>query len=158
MVHPSGPERFKIIVTTALVLIDKDDNVLLLRRYNTGRLDGHYGLIGGHLEAHESVTQSIIREAQEEANIIIKPEWLHMAGVLHSKAMQPTSSGIVTLETVDFFFICRQWEGMIQNNEPYKHDELGFFPLAQLPRPLMPHDEIVLYNAVNGISFAEYGW
>lgn len=158
MAHPSGSERFKIIVTTALVLIDKDDNVLLLRRSNTGRLDGHYGLIGGHLEANESVTQSVIREAHEEANIIIKPEWLHMAGVLHSKATQPTSSGSVTLETVDFFFMCRQWEGAIKNNEPHKHDELGFFPLTQLPCPLMPHDEKVLYNAVNGISFAEYGW
>lgn len=77
--------RYKVIITVGLILIDKE-SVLLLRRVGTGWRDGQYGLVGGCLDPNESVTKAVIREAHEEANIILKPEWLTMASVMHHKS------------------------------------------------------------------------
>lgn len=154
MTQTSWSERFKLIVTVGLLLLD-EDKILLLRRHGTGWLDGYYGLVGGCIDGNESVTDAIIREAHEEADILIKPEWLTMVGVTHSKFNKANSE---TMETVDFFFIGRQWEGTIHNNEPHKHDELKFFPLDQLPHPLMPHAKLGLDHILTGSYFGQYGW
>lgn len=145
-------ERFKLIVTIGLILL-QEDKVLLLRRSGTGWRDGHYGLVGGCVDGNESVTQAIIREAYEEANIILQPESLEMVSVMHSNIAARTS-----FETVDFFFVSRQWQGTLKNNEPLKHDLLEFFPLDELPEPLMEHAKIGIHNAMHAISFTEYGW
>ena len=42
-------QRNKIAIT-ALLLLTKDDKILLTRRYNTGYEDGKYSLPGGHVE------------------------------------------------------------------------------------------------------------
>ena len=150
-------ERFKLIVTVGLMLIDKD-KILLLRRSNTGHNDGYYGLVGGCIDGNETVTQAIIREAYEEANIILKPEWVKMAGVTHSKVEVIKNGDPAVLETVDFFFVSQHYEGNIQNNEPHKHDLLAFFPLDDLPQPLQAHTYLALHHLKTGIPFGEYGW
>lgn len=42
-------ERFKMHTTVALLLI-KNNKVLLMKRCNTGYMDGYYGMVSGHLE------------------------------------------------------------------------------------------------------------
>jgi ADP-ribose pyrophosphatase YjhB (NUDIX family) len=66
-------EKFKLIASVYLLFV-KDDKILLLRRCNTGYEDGNYGLVAGHLDAHESLTQAAIREAKEESGVDINPE------------------------------------------------------------------------------------
>ncbi len=143
---------FTMIVAAQLILLD-EDNILLLRRQGTGWANGYYALVAGCLDGNESVTQAIIREAREEANIIIKPEWLEIGCVIHSNI-----PGRRTAETIDFFFTARQWEGTLHNNEPHKHDDLRFFPLNQLPNPLLPLSQAGLETALKGVRFAQLGW
>lgn len=44
----------KVNLSVHLLLLNKD-NILMLRRYNTGYEDGNYSLIAGHLEKNETV-------------------------------------------------------------------------------------------------------
>ena len=57
-----------------------------------------------------------------------------------------------------FFFIAHKFEGVLNNNEPHKHDNLGFYPVHQLPQPLVPHAKHVLANLGENIHFNEWGW
>jgi 8-oxo-dGTP pyrophosphatase MutT (NUDIX family) len=66
-------ERFKLIPAVYLIL-RRNDEVLLLRRANTGYQDGKYSLIAGHLDGDELATEGMIREAKEEAGIVIVKE------------------------------------------------------------------------------------
>ncbi len=58
-------------IVAAYLVLQKDDQVLLLQRQNTGYEDGNYSVIAGHVEPGETFTQAIIREAREEANVVI---------------------------------------------------------------------------------------
>jgi len=72
----------------------EDDQILLLRRFNTGYEDGKYSIVAGHLEAGETVTQAAAREAQEEAGVLIRPEDVQVVHVMNRKPND---------ERVDFF-------------------------------------------------------
>jgi len=68
-------QRFKIIPASYLILI-KNNKILLLRRFNTGFMDGKYGLVAGHLNGNESFTKTIIREAKKKPILSLKPTTL----------------------------------------------------------------------------------
>ena len=151
-------ERFKLISTVSLVLIDKQNNILLLRRHGTGWYDGHYAFVAGCVDGNETVVDAVIREAKEEANIILQPEWLTMATVVHRKMAARPNEKADSSEAIDFYFTASQWQGTITNNEPHKHDELGFFPLDNLPEPIIPSLMEGLESALKGVHFGTHGW
>lgn len=152
------PERFTLLSAVALILLDKNNNILLLRRHGTGFYDGYYSMVAGCKDADETLIDAVIREAQEEANIILKPEWLRLASVTHRKNAHRPGEKADTSEAIDFVFISTQWEGVIVNNEPHKHDELRFFPVTQLPQPMLPFAQLSIENALQGINIGFHGW
>ncbi len=97
-------ERHTVIPASYLVLEDSG-RVLLSRRYNTGYRDGWYSMIAGHVEASETFTQCMIREAYEEAGIVIHSEDVRVAHIMHRKSEYETET-----ERVDVFFLCDRWE------------------------------------------------
>ena len=88
-----GPNRFKLPVAVHLLLI-REGQVLLLRRFNTGYEDGNYSVVAGHLDGGEEVKEAMAREAREEAGIEIAPADLQVVGVMHRLSND---------ERVDFF-------------------------------------------------------
>ena len=50
-------DRFKLIPEVQVFLMKDLDQILLLRRFNTGHEDGNYGVVAGHVEADEEVVQ-----------------------------------------------------------------------------------------------------
>ncbi|SHF22547.1 NUDIX domain-containing protein [Seinonella peptonophila] len=79
----------------------KDDQILLLRRYNTGYEDGNYSVVAGHLDGEETVKQVAIREAKEEAGVHLKEENVEIVGVMHRKKDD---------ERIDFFACVTEWK------------------------------------------------
>jgi len=142
--------RFCSPITVHLLLI-RGDEILLLKRKNTGFGDGQYSVVAGCCDGGESVTTAMVREAAEEAGIEVRADDLHVAAVLHGRRGPEW-------ESVEFFFFARQFRGEITNREPDKCDELAFFPLAALPDTLLPNVRLGLSNALEGIFFGEYGW
>jgi 8-oxo-dGTP diphosphatase len=143
--------RFKCPVAVHLVLIE-NDQLLLMRRYNTGYADGMYALPAGCIDGGESVTQAMIREAKEEIGITLKPEWLSVSTVMHRKEAKDSWESIV------LFFTLSHYEGSIHNCEPEKCDDLRFFPLNHLPTNLVPYVKQGLINTQRNIPFSEFGW
>ena len=60
------------IIPAVYLILERDNKILMLRRFNTGYCDGQYSLVAGHVDAGESVTTTMIREAREEANIVVE--------------------------------------------------------------------------------------
>lgn len=59
-------------------------SLLMLRRANTGWMDGFYSLPAGHVEVgHESVKEAMVREAKEEVGIDIQEKDLEVLSVMH---------------------------------------------------------------------------
>ena len=142
-------KRFRIYIASYLVLI-KDDKVLLLKRINTGYQDGNYSLVAGHLDGAETAKQSIIRESEEEAGIIVKPDDLSVVHVMHR--FRPER------EYIDIYLKTDKWKGKIANNEPEKCEELKWFSLDNLPENIIPEVKLALENIRKKVFYGEIGW
>lgn len=145
----SKKEKFKPYAATYLVLI-KDGQVLLLRRFNTGYQDGNYSLVAGHLDGGETTKQCIIREAGEEAGIKISPEDLEVVHVMHRLAPDR--------EYFDIYLRAEKWAGDITNMEPEKCDELKWYRMDSLPDNMLPEVKLALENINENVHFGEFGW
>jgi 8-oxo-dGTP diphosphatase len=141
--------RFKLIPAVYLFLRQKDQ-VLLLRRVNTGYQDGMYSVPSGHLDGGELAKAAMRREAKEEANINIKGSDLRFVHVTHRLNGSPDQ------ERIDLFFECWHWKGEINNNEPEKCDELKWFSINKLPDNLIPHVRMVLEKTLQNNHYLEY--
>lgn len=91
----------------------------------------------------------MLREAEEEAGIGIRPEDLQVVQVMHRKSSE---------ERIDYFFVAMRWEGEISNMEPHKCDQLRWFPLDDLPMEMVPYVRAALDNYVKGLTFTKFGW
>src|SRR5215208_8391048 len=121
--------RAKFPVTVHLLFFRKDQ-VLLLRRYNTGYADGQYSVPAGHLDGGETVIAAAAREAQEETGVQIEA-----GDILFSSVMHRTEGD----ERVDFFVHIQKWQGEPTNTEPHKCDELRWVKLNDLPDTIIPY-------------------
>lgn len=59
----SERDKFPVVVH---VMLTRDDQVFLLRRANTGFMDGYFSLPGGHQGSGESVSEAALRGCIEE--------------------------------------------------------------------------------------------
>lgn len=143
-------ERFKLIPAVYLIL-RKNDEVLLLRRANTGYQDGKYSLIAGHLDGDELGTDAIARVAKEEAGIFVDPKDLKFVHVAHR--LSRTQIG---QERVDLFYETYKWRGDIKNMEPEKCDDLSWFSMNNLPENMLPLIKLVLEDVKRGVNYSEY--
>jgi 8-oxo-dGTP pyrophosphatase MutT (NUDIX family) len=135
--------------TTVHLFFFRGDEVLLLRRFNTGYRDGWYSVPAGHLDGGETVLAAAVREAREEVGVEIDLAALTFSSVMHR------SEGD---ERIDFFVHVHVWEGEPVNTEPDKCDELRWTRLDALPENLIPYVKRALENHANGVRFDEFGW
>lgn len=146
--------RFRLKVGVFLLLIEHN-NILLLRRYQTGIDDGCYVVPMGSIDGDERVSEALIREVREEANIILKPQDMRVCHVMHRLHTMPDG---YSFEQIDVFFKASAYEGIIKNLEPHKCDELQFFPLDNLPEKTVPAIRHAISCSVEGRFFSEFGW
>lgn len=137
---------FKVAVHLFFI---RNDQILLLRRFNTGWEDGNFSVVAGHLEAGETVTQAAAREAREEVGVTIDPHDLEIVHVMNRKSDD---------ERIDFFMRVRRWNGDIINAEPHKCDLLDWFPLPALPTNTIPYVRFAVEQVQAGLFYSEFGW
>lgn len=141
-------ERFKLISAVHLFLF-WNQQVLLLRRFNTGYEDGNYSVPAGHLDGDESVKSAAIREANEECGINISVDDVEIVGVMHRRSND---------ERIDFFLAADTWSGDITNAEPHKCDDLSWYSIDDLPENIIPYVKLALDSYREGQWFMEFGW
>jgi 8-oxo-dGTP pyrophosphatase MutT (NUDIX family) len=143
-------DRFKLIPAVYL-LLRRENEVLLLRRANTGYQDGKYSVIAGHLNGDELATSAMVREAMEEAGIKVNPKDLILSHTCHRLTRNEVGQ-----ERIDLFFESTKWKGTITNAEPNKCDDLSWFPIDNLPAEMLPLVKNVINNIRKDINFSEY--
>ena len=140
--------RAKFPVTVHLFFF-RGDQILLLRRFNTGYADGQYSVPAGHLDGDETVMAAAIREAVEETGLQIEQDDIAFSSVMHRGEGE---------ERVDFFVHVHKWQGEPVNIEPDKCDELRWVRVNELPLNTVPYVRKALQNHANAVRFDEFGW
>lgn len=135
------------------VLLRKEGKLAFVLRSNTGWMNNHYGLIGGKVHQGETYTAAAVREAKEEAGVVIDPANLKAVLAIHRNEDDSDKE-----HWVDLFFEATQWDGEVYNAEPDVHGELIWMDPAKLPKNMVPMVEFALENIAQGTTFAEFGW
>lgn len=89
-----------------------------------------------------------MREAKEEAGVILRKEDVRVVHVQHR--INPT------YEYIDFTVTADRWDGEPQNLEPEKCDDLSWYPVEALPHNTIPYIRLVFENIKNGTLFSEW--
>jgi ADP-ribose pyrophosphatase YjhB (NUDIX family) len=140
--------RSKYTIAVHLFFL-RGEQILLIRRFNTGYEDGNYSVVAGHVDEGESVTRAAIREAKEEAAVSLEPADLQIVHVMNRKAED---------ERIDFFMTVRHWVGEVVNNEPHKCDQLLWTTFDDLPPNIIPYVRKGIENYQAGLFYSEFGW
>jgi 8-oxo-dGTP diphosphatase len=134
---------------TVHLLFFRGDQILLLRRFNTGFRDGEYSVPAGHLDGNETVTAAAAREAEEEIGVQIEAGEMTFSSVMHRNEGD---------ERIDFFVHVRRWQGEPVNAETDKCDELRWTDVNDLPMNTIPYVRRAIHNHLNRVKFDEFGW
>jgi len=142
------PMRAKFPVTVHLLFF-RDNQILLLRRFNTGYEDGNYSVPAGHLDGGETVRMAAQREALEEIGVHIDLGDIVFTSVVHRQSES---------ERIDFFVHITRWQSEPFNTEPDKCDELRWCDVDELPENVIPYVKQSIQNFRDGVVFEEFGW
>jgi mutator protein MutT len=131
------------------MLFLRKTKILLIRRYQTGYMDGHYSVPAGHLDGGEALRMAAVREAREEVGVRIDPTDICFASVFHRFEGD---------ERVDFFVHVMDWKGEPVNAEPGKCDDIRWVDVDSLPENTIPYVRRAIENFRAGVVFEEFGW
>ena len=121
-----------------------------MRRFNTGWRDGQYSLPAGHLDGEETVTQGVIREIKEESGVTVEPKDVDMVHAMHRVSELN--------ESIDFFFVIKNWQGEPRLAEPDKSDQVLWVLPQHLPENTVGYISYFFKEFAAGRKFSEYGW
>lgn len=141
------PANLPVAVHTFLV---RGEEVLLMKRRNTGFNDDRYSIPAGRLEEGESVTAALIREAKEEVGVEIMAQDLGMPLFMNHHDERG--------ERIYVFCLVKKWKGVAQNREPEKCSEVVWVSRENLPLNLIEHVKVALETIENGGSYCEFGF
>ena len=144
MGQPQNP-----VVDVHLLLV-RDGHILLTQRCG-GYAAGGWHAPSGKVDTGESVVDAVIREGFEEVGVVVRPADLRCVHTIHVK--NPGEDPRIGL-----FFEAISWIGEPSNREPEKCSAIGWYPLDQLPHPMIPYPAagIAAYQA--GENFGVLGW
>ena len=145
---PDG--RYRTVIGVHLVL-QRGDTVLLGLRAGTGWRDQHYHVPAGHLEAGETVTACAAREAAEELGISVAEGDLRLAHTVHHATVEDDPR-------IQLFFRLAAWQGEPANAEPDRCADLRWWPLDDLPQPMVDYTAVALQRMRRGEPFSLVGW
>lgn len=132
-----------------MVILEKDDKILLIRRATTGWRDGEYSLPAGHVEPNETFLETCVHEIKEEVCVDVKPEDLELIHIMQR--------GDQDADYVDCYFLAKKWSGTPAIGEPHKHDELKWVPKSELKNYLMDLGVMALDHAEAGRIYSHHG-
>lgn len=121
----------KVTPSVFVVALEKN-KVLLIKRKNTGWLDGWYDLPAGHLEDQEGLKEAAARELKEETGLNVAPSDLALTH-LHQNHHQKDNPHY------GYIFLAKKWVGKPTLAEPEKADEVAWFSLDNLPDKISPY-------------------
>ncbi len=125
----------KIVLVSAVALIDPDGRVLLAQRPEGKSMAGHWEFPGGKVEPGETPEAALIRELHEELGI---ETWKSCLAPLTF-----ASHSYDDFHLLMPLFACRKWEGIVQSRESQalkwvQAKDLSSYPMPAADVPLIP--------------------
>ena len=125
----------KVVLVSAVALIDRDGRVLLAQRPEGKSMAGLWEFPGGKVEQGETPEAALIRELQEELGI---DTW--------SSCLAPLTFASHSYDDFHLLmplFACRKWEGVPQSREGQQlkwvaQQHLRNYPMPAADIPLIP--------------------
>jgi 8-oxo-dGTP diphosphatase len=144
------PAPHKTIVDAMLILV-RDDRILLAERQSTGYADGMWNVPSGKLEAGETVSHAAVREGREEIGVPLNEADLHFVHLAHYR----NHLGDARLGV---FFQALNWKGEPYNAEPDKCSRIAWWPINGLPDNTYPYTAEGVRAYLRGEPFKNVGW
>lgn len=125
----------KVVLVSAVALIDKDGRVLLAQRPEGKSMAGLWEFPGGKIETGETPEAALVRELEEELGI---NTW--------QSCLAPLTFASHSYESFHLLmplFACRKWEGTPQAKENQnlkwvRPNDLKSYPMPAADIPLIP--------------------
>jgi 8-oxo-dGTP pyrophosphatase MutT (NUDIX family) len=141
---------YTALVDVHLIVI-RDGELLLAERLNTGFADGQLNLPSGKLEVGEDLRSAMIREAQEEIGLTLRPEDVRLACVVHY--LLPGHE-----PRIGCFFTADRWDGEPFNAEPEKCARLVWADPDDLPADTVEYCAAGINAYLAGLPYVAPGW
>ncbi|MEV6330439.1 NUDIX domain-containing protein [Streptomyces sp. NPDC051909] len=150
--RPSAPPGTVLHVVGVHLLLEHEGQVLLgLRHPDSAYAGGIWHVLAGHCE-DESATACLVREAWEEAGLVIEPGDLELAHTVH------VVDALGDQPRLQLFFRARRWEGTPELREPDKCVTWRWWDAEELPEELVPYTRAALDGVLAGRPYTEWGW
>lgn len=151
--HEEAPEGTELhIVGVHLHLQDEQGRILLgLRHPNSAFAPDEWHFLAGHCEREDAVS-CLVREAQEEAGLIIEPGDVELVHVVHH-VDSPTARARIAL-----VFRARTWSGTPQLLEPDRCAAWEWFSPQNLPAKVVPYTRRAIEGITAGRPYTQTGW
>lgn len=133
-------------ILAVYAVVRRNGDVLLARRFNTGYEDGKYGLVAGHVESGEHLTEALVREVYEESGLRVDVRSIRLIHVMQR----------ASVARLDFFFDVLEWIGDPMIREPDKCDQLSWFPIHKLPATTIPYVRVALEMIGKDLTYSEF--
>ncbi|SEM85330.1 NUDIX domain-containing protein [Streptacidiphilus jiangxiensis] len=147
-----GSQAVRNVVGVHLYLEDDQGRVMLgLRHPDSAFAPNTWHLLAGHCE-QESAVACLIREAEEEAGLVLDPadvEFAHAVHLVDSPGAQPR---------LGLFFKVRSWKGTPELREPDRCTAWKWWDPDDLPEQLVPYTRDAIAGIRAGRAYTELGW
>ena len=126
----------KTVVVAACALIDPDGRVLIAQRAPGKAMAGLWEFPGGKVEPEETPEEALIRELREELGIAVTEACL--------APFTFASHRYAAFHLLMPLYLCRRWDGFIQQREHaalawVEPNRLGDYPMPPADEPLISH-------------------
>jgi 8-oxo-dGTP pyrophosphatase MutT (NUDIX family) len=147
---PEGTELH--IVGVHLYLQDAHGRILLgLRHPDSAYAGNQWHFFAGHCEREEAIS-CLVREAQEEAGLIIEPSDVELVHLIHhvdSPSARPR---------IGLVFRARSWSGTPKILKPDRCVEWRWWNPKDLPAAVVPYSRLSIDGILAGRLYSQMGW
>ncbi|WP_435211949.1 NUDIX domain-containing protein [Streptomyces sp. bgisy034] len=127
---PPALESMTLLVAAVIVHDQATNRVALLQRSQNAKFArGMWDLPVGKSEPGEPITETAVRELHEETGLIVKPDALKVAHIIHSAWGVEAPNGFLTV-----VFAAHEWTGELENREPRKHAQVRWVAADAVPK------------------------
>jgi 8-oxo-dGTP diphosphatase len=138
------------VIPAVFLIFTKDNQILMLKRANTGYKDGWYSLPAGHVDGNEPAVVAACREAKEEVGVDIDPKDLRLVHTMHEMADGH--------ERINLGFKVLNYKGELKNMEPHKSDEIRWASLRDLPEKTVDQVKMFVEKYLQGEPYSDFNF
>jgi ADP-ribose pyrophosphatase YjhB (NUDIX family) len=127
--NPNAPKANSLIPAASAIVTSDENRILLIRR----RDNDLWSIPGGTMEIGESISQTVVREVEEETGLEVEP--LYIVGIYSNPRHVVEYSNGEVRQQFSICFACKVLGGAIKTSD--ESTEVRFFTQNEMGKPPM---------------------